>query len=98
MEIRRQRNYEEEMKAEKDKSDKSLKERMEDVKTKNDKEQGLDFSINPTQVGIQLSSLILWSICPDGNSGEWLKLFDASRFSESFEYRKTFRKFLNQND
>lgn len=47
---------------------------------------------------IPTSSLILWAICPDNNSSEWLKLFDAERFSESYEYRNTFRRILNQND
>lgn len=83
IEIRRQRIYEEEMKAD---------------KPKDDTKRTSDYYGISTQVGIQLSSLILWSICPDGNSGEWLKLFDANRFSESFEYRRIFRKILNQND
>ena len=47
---------------------------------------------------ISTSSLILWAICPDDNSSEWLKLFDAERFSESYEYRNTFRRILNQKD
>lgn len=76
-EIRRQRIYEEEMKAARQKDDKELPEE---------------------QKSIPLSSLILWSICPDGNSGEWLKLFDAARFKESYDYRNTFRRKLNQND
>ena len=81
IEIRRQRIYDEEIKAAQPKDDTKL-----------------GSSEVSTQVGIQLSSLILWSICPDGNSGEWLKLFDSSRFSESFRYRNIFRRILNQND
>lgn len=52
----------------------------------------------PTKGAITTSSLILWAICPNDNSSEWLRLFDAERFSESYEYRNIFRRILNQND
>lgn len=47
---------------------------------------------------LKLSSIILWAVCPDDNSGEWLKLFDGRNFSKAYEVRKQFRKILNQND
>ena len=54
--------------------------------------------LEPDDGAIATSSLILWAICPDNNSSEWLKLFDASRFSESYEYRKIVRKIMNPKD
>jgi hypothetical protein len=45
-----------------------------------------------------ISSVILWSVCPDDNSSEWLKLFEVEHFSKAFEDRKQFREIMNQND
>lgn len=89
-EMRRQRIYEEEMKAKKKmaregQKKQDLKEEEESVNRQDEK-------------GISTSSLILWAICPDDNSSEWLKLFEAERFSESYKYRNTFRSILNKND
>ena len=45
-----------------------------------------------------LSSLILWAICPDDHSNEWLKLFDVEHFNKAYNERREIRKTLNQND
>lgn len=45
-----------------------------------------------------LSSLILWAVCPDDNSSEWFKLFEMEHFSTAYQERIEFRKTLNQND
>lgn len=47
---------------------------------------------------LHTSSLILWAVCPDDNSSEWLKLFEAEHFSEAYNDRNTYREFLNRND
>ncbi|MBR1808951.1 MAG: hypothetical protein IJ776_06160 [Paludibacteraceae bacterium] len=44
------------------------------------------------------SSLILWAVCPDENSGEWLRLFEAEYFSRAYADREKLRKVLNQED
>jgi hypothetical protein len=43
-----------------------------------------------------LSSLILWSVCPNDNSSEWLKLFQ--HFNEAYKDRRVLREVMNQND
>lgn len=50
------------------------------------------------QKSLPISSVILWAVCPDDNSGEWLKLFDAEDFSRAYQCRKDFRKNLNKLD
>ncbi len=47
---------------------------------------------------LHISSLILWSVCPDDNSPEWLRLFEAEYFSRAFTDREKLRKVLNQED
>ena len=47
---------------------------------------------------LHTSSLILWAVCPDDNSSEWLKLFEAEHFSEAYNDRNTYREILNKND
>ncbi len=88
-EMRRIRIYEEEQKA---------KLRM----TEKEKKTGLTMAETSTEdtknKTIPTSSLILWAICPDDNSGEWLKLFEASNFSEAYKYRNTFRRIMNPQD
>ena len=88
-EMRRQRIYEEELKA------------KQQMVNEEQRRRGLDnvYEIEEHEdKGLSTSSLILWSICPDDNSSEWLKLFEADRFSESYKYRNIFRSILNQND
>lgn len=46
----------------------------------------------------EISALILWAICPDDTSNEWLKLFDPSHFAEAFNDRQRIRKIMNQED
>ena len=60
---------------------------------------------------LHTSSLILWAVCLDDNSSEWLKLFEAKHFSETcddkniyhefseaLKDRNTYREILNKND
>lgn len=44
------------------------------------------------------SSLILWAICQNDNSSEWLKLFDATHFNESMSLRDIYASKLNASD
>ncbi|MBR4815228.1 MAG: hypothetical protein IKZ67_07180, partial [Paludibacteraceae bacterium] len=44
------------------------------------------------------SSLILWAICQNDNSSEWLKLFDATHFNESMAIRDIYTSKLNVKD
>lgn len=46
----------------------------------------------------QVSSLILWAVCPDDTSSEWLRIFDANHFSEAYKDRNIIRKSLNKED
>ncbi len=45
-----------------------------------------------------LSSLMLWAVCPDDNSSEWLNLFDVHNFRKAFDERQTVREIMNQDD
>jgi len=45
-----------------------------------------------------IPALILWAICPDDTSNEWLKLFDPSHFALAFQDRQRIRKIMNQED
>ena len=45
-----------------------------------------------------MSALILWAICPDDTSSEWLKLFDPSHFAEAYRDRQVIRKIMNKED
>lgn len=45
-----------------------------------------------------LSSIILWSVCPDANSNEWINLFDVESFNQAYEDRNIFREIMNKND
>ena len=88
-EMRRIRIYEEEQKA---------KKRMADPEKKTIETTAETSAEDTTNKAIPTSSLILWAICPDDNSGEWLKLFEASNFSEAYKYRNTFRRIMNPQD
>jgi len=44
------------------------------------------------------SSLIMWAVCPNDNSGEWLKIIPAEHFGRAFLDREKYREVLNQND
>ena len=46
----------------------------------------------------ELSSIMLWSVCPDENSIEWLKLFEVAHFNMAYRQRRIFREIMNQND
>lgn len=47
---------------------------------------------------LHTSSLILWAVCPNDNSSEWLRLFESEHFSKAFSDRNTYREILNKND
>lgn len=89
---RAKRVFEDEMKKKKREEEERRRQRGETVIDNIEEEdEVVPYKISP-------SSLILWSVCPDDNSSEWLKLFDAGHFSKAFEDRKSFREILNQND
>lgn len=44
------------------------------------------------------SSYILWAMCKEDNSKEWLKLFDATLFNEARRERDIYRNRLNTKD
>lgn len=90
-EIRAKRNFEEEMKKKKKEEENRRRQRGEILPDEKEEEEVIPYKVSP-------SSLILWSICPDDNSSEWLKLFYAEHFSIAYEDRKSFREVLNQND
>lgn len=92
MKIREKRIYEDEVKAQQKKKREEQqrntgKEVTEEVKLKED-----------TEYVRCRSSLILWAVCPDDQSSEWLKLFDPNHFGEAYKERNKFRAVLNQND
>ena len=72
--------------------------RRDDNEKKTDDMMAETSAEDTTNKAIPTSSLILWAICPDDNSGEWLKLFEASNFSEAYKYRNTFRRIMNPQD
>jgi len=91
--IREMRNYKEEQKAkeEKKKKDEMLYSgKMNEVDSQTKTEETLYIP--------HISSLILWAVCPDDNSSEWLQLFEADHFLEALDNRNTYREKLNKND
>jgi hypothetical protein len=91
--IREMRNYKEEQKAkeEKKKKDEMLYSgKMNEVDSQTKTEE--------TPYIPHISSLILWAVCPDDNSSEWLQLFEADHFLEALDNRNTYREKLNKND
>jgi hypothetical protein len=80
--IRRQRVYDEEIKAKSDLNHHSV--RLE-------KEVATKYQSYP-------SSLLLWALCPDDSSSEWFKLFDSNFFTQAYNDKNIYRRILNQND
>jgi hypothetical protein len=80
--VRRQRVYNEEIKAKKDLNNKE-----------DEYMQITESSYTPYP-----SSLLLWALCPDDSSSEWFKLFDTNFFSEAYKDKNEYRRILNQDD
>ena len=55
-------------------------------------------TFKPAPYKPDMSALILWAICPDDTSSEWLKLFDPSHFAEAYRDRQAIREIMNQED
>lgn len=91
--IRNIRVFEDEQKAkkEKEKNKKRINQTADTTPTVEDAPQ-------PAPYEPEISALILWAICPDDTSNEWLKLFDPSHFAEAFNDRQRIRKIMNQED
>lgn len=45
-----------------------------------------------------LSSLMLWAVCPNDNSSEWLQLFDMDNFQKAWKERQVIREIMNTDD
>lgn len=93
--IRNVRVFAEEQKAKKEqekngKRNRSLAPKVPDVTT--------DEAPKPAQYKPDISALILWAICPDDTSSEWLKLFDPSHFAEAYKDRQVIREEMNKED
>ena len=93
--IRNVRVFAEEQKAKKEqekngKRNRSLAPKVPDVTT--------DEATKPAQYKPDISALILWAICPDDTSSEWLKLFDPSHFAEAYKDRQVIREEMNKED
>ena len=88
--IRRERVYEDEDEAKKSGAKPKYRS-MEKEKVKKDHEEGVEYSP-------RVSSLLLWSLCPDDSSSEWFRLFDSEFFAEAYADKNTYRRILNQND
>ena len=70
-------------------------EKAKQNKNKKDK-QNADVDVEEEKYQRNLSSLIMWSVCPSDNSNEWLKLFQ--HFNEAYKDRRVLREVMNQND
>ncbi|MBR1563978.1 MAG: hypothetical protein IJ650_01380 [Paludibacteraceae bacterium] len=88
--VREIRIYEEE--------EKKRKRKRREEKRRKGLELSEDEKEQQTPYMLHTSSLILWAVCPDDNSGEWLRLFEAEYFSRAFSDREKLRKVLNQED
>lgn len=64
----------------------------------NEPEVTIEETFKPAPYEPDMSALILWAICPDDTSSEWLKLFDPSHFAEAYRDRQVIRKKMNQED
>ena len=64
----------------------------------NEPEVTTEEAFNPAPYKPDMSALILWAICPDDTSSEWLKLFDPSHFAEAYRDRQAIREIMNQED
>ena len=90
--IREERYFQDEQKAKKEKEKKNKKafgEIKEDISQPENKKT--PYILHP-------SSLILWAVCPDDNSSEWLRLFEADHFFDAYNNRNIYRAKLNKND
>ena len=88
--IRRQKVYEEEIKY-RGKKGKASHRSMEEEKIQKEHAEDQIYQRN-------ISSLLLWALCPDDSSSEWFRLFDSEFFAEAYADKNIFRKILNQND
>ena len=74
------------------------KAKKEQKKKKGEPEVITEDTLQPVPYKPDMSALILWAICPDDTSSEWLKLFDPSHFAEAYNDRQRIRKIMNQED
>ena len=77
-----------------------FKEEVKASKRKEAKNKHVDLSAE-TQTSVyvpQLSSLLLWALCPNDTSSVWLRLFDSEHFAEAYSDRNKYREILNQDD
>lgn len=70
----------------------SYQKKEENIGAEKDEEKEIASYINST------SSLILWAMCKDDKSTEWMKLFDGTQLSEWLGKRDKFREKLNTNN
>ena len=91
--IRNLRIFDEEQKAKKNKEKNKAKRGLAA-----DEVPVLDEATQETPYETDIPALILWAICPDDTSNEWLRLFDPSHFAESYRDRQCIRKIMNQED
>lgn len=89
--IRNIRVFDDEQKAKKDQDKNKSKRVTITVETVDDTPQEEPYAP-------EISALILWAICPDDTSSEWLKLFNPSYFADAFRDRQRIRKIMNQED
>ena len=52
---------------------------------------------NPIE-SINISSLVLWALCPNDTSSEWFNLFKPEQFKKASDIREIYRKTINKND
>ena len=91
--IRNLRIFDEEQKAKKNKEKNKAKRGLAA-----DEVPVLDEATQETPYETDIPALILWAICPDDTSNEWLRLFDPSHFAEAYRDRQCIRKIMNQED
>lgn len=98
MSVRKTLNFEEE---ERQKRYEELEKKRQQRTTDNQQLMKEKQKLEESKIGKytpQISSLILWAVCPNDTSGVWLKLFPALHFSEAYKDRIKIREILNQND
>jgi hypothetical protein len=93
--IRNVRVFEAEQKAKKAQEKNGRRSRLVEPK---ELETSTDEAPQPAPYKPDMSALILWAICPDDTSSEWLKLFDPSHFAEAYRDRQVIRKVMNKED
>jgi len=52
----------------------------------------------PKKYVVQMSALILWAVCSDESSTEWMKLFGYDHYKRAFEDKEKIREVMNQDD